>query len=211
MIIINNKIRCAWCNPSNQKYVNYHDNEWCVPSFDDKYLYEMLILESFQAGLSWECVLNKRESFRLAYDNFDIEKICTYDDRKINELLNNKDIIRNKLKINASINNSKIFKTITKEYGSFYNYLKVFSNDKIFYETDNTTNSLSDAISTDLQKRGLKFVGSTIIYSYLQAIGIIYSHEKNCYLYKSNSSPEIWQRLCCFALKKLKMQIFSFF
>ncbi len=185
------KNRCTWCNMKNPKYIDYHDNEWGQQNFDDKYLYEMLILESFQAGLSWECVLNKRESFRLAYDNFDIEKICTYDDRKINELLNNKDIIRNKLKINASINNSKIFKTITKEYGSFYNYLKAFSNDKIFYETDKTTNSLSDAISTDLQKRGMKFVGSTIIYSYLQAIGIIYSHEKNCYLYKSNSSPDI--------------------
>lgn len=145
----------------------------------------MLILESFQAGLSWECVLNKRESFRLAYDNFDLEKVCSYDSKKINELLNNKEIIRNKLKINASINNSKIFKTITHEYGSFYNYLKTFAGDRIIYETDKTTNNLSDAISNDLKNRGMKFIGSTIIYSYLQAVGFIYSHDKECYLHKN--------------------------
>ena len=106
------KKRCKWCNLKNELYVKYHDNEWCIPNFDDKYLYEMLILESFQAGLSWECVLNKRESFRKAYDNFDIDKVISYDDNKINELLSNKKIIRNKRKINASINNSKIFKAI---------------------------------------------------------------------------------------------------
>lgn len=177
--------RCKWCNLKNPKYIQYHDNEWCKPNFDDKYLYEMLILESFQAGLSWECILNKRESFKKAYDNFDINKICNYNNKKIEELLNNKNIIRNKLKINASINNSKIFKNIVNEYGTFHNYLKTFTNDKIIYETNKTTNNLSDTISNDLQKRGMKFVGSTIIYSYLQAIGIIYSHEKECYLYKS--------------------------
>ena len=183
---MDNKRRCAWCNMNNPKYVEYHDNEWCQPNFNDKYLYEMLILESFQAGLSWECVLNKRDGFRLAYDNFDLEKVCSYDDKKITELLNNKDIIRNKLKINASINNSKIFKMIVDEYGSFYNYLKSFAGDKIIFETDKTTNDLSDAISNDLQKRGMKFVGSTIIYSYLQAIGMIYSHDKECYMYKNS-------------------------
>ncbi len=177
-------IRCKWCNLKNPRYVEYHDNEWGKPNFDDKYLYEMLILESFQAGLSWECILNKREGFRKAYDNFDIDKVCNYDDSKIDELLSDKDIIRNKLKINASINNSKIFKEIVNEYGSFYNYLKTFTNNKIIYENDKTTNKLSDDISKDLQKRGMKFVGSTTIYSYLQAIGIIYSHLKECYLYK---------------------------
>jgi len=181
-----NRRRCAWCNMKNPKYVDYHDNEWCRPRFDDDYLYEMLLLESFQAGLSWECVLNKRESFRLAYDNFQLEKVCSYDNEKITELLNNKDIIRNKLKIKASINNSKIFKKIADEYGSFYNYLKSFTGDEILYETDKTTNDLSDAISDDLRKRGMKFVGSTIIYSYLQAIGLIYSHDKECYLYYKN-------------------------
>ena len=175
--------RCKWCNLNNPKYIEYHDNEWCKQNFNDKYLYEMLILESFQAGLSWECILNKRESFRKAYDNFDIDKVCLYQNEKIEELLNNKDIIRNKLKIKASINNSKIFKDIVNKYGTFYNYLKEFTHDKTIYEIGKSTNELSDAISKDLQKRGMKFVGSTIIYSYLQAIGIIYSHDKECYLY----------------------------
>lgn len=177
--------RCKWCNLKNNKYIEYHDNEWGIPNFDDKYLYEMLILESFQAGLSWECILNKRENFRRAYDNFEIDMVVLYDNRKMEELINNKNIIRNKLKINASINNSKIFKEILNEYGTFYNYLKKFTNGKIIYEIDRTTNDLSDSISSDLQKKGMKFVGSTIIYSYLQAIGIIYSHDKECYLYKN--------------------------
>ena len=177
--------RCKWCNLKNPIYIQYHDEEWGVPNFDDQYLFEMLILESFQAGLSWECVLNKREAFRAAYDNFDLEKVCAYDNEKINELIGNKEIIRNKLKINASISNSRIFKAISEEFGSFYNYLKAFSGDEIIYETGKTTNALSDAISEDLKKRGMKFVGSTIIYSYLQAIGMIYSHDENCFLYKS--------------------------
>lgn len=176
--------RCKWCNLNNELYIEYHDNEWCKPNFDDKYLFEMLILESFQAGLSWECVLNKREDFRKSFDNFDIDKICNYNDGKIQELLKNEKIIRNKLKINATINNSKIFKSIQNEFGSFYNYLRIFTNDKILYEVDKTTNKLSDTLSSDLQKRGMKFVGSTIIYSYLQAIGIIYSHDKECFMYK---------------------------
>ena len=178
--------RCKWCNLNNSIYIEYHDKEWGVMNINDDYLLEMLILESFQAGLSWECVLNKRESFRLAYDNFNIDKICNYTENKIKELSENKDIIRNKLKIKASINNTKIFKSIQKEFGSFSNYLKTFTKDKIIYETDKTTNFLSDDISKDLIKRGMKFVGSTIIYSYLQAIGIIYSHEKECFLYKNN-------------------------
>ena len=137
------KKRCKWCNLKNPKYIEYHDEEWCKPNFDDEYLYKMLILESFQAGLSWECVLNKIENFKKAFDNYDIEKICAYNDEKIEELLNNKEIIRNKLKINASINNSKIFKTIVNEYGTFYNYLKTFTEDKIIYEIGKTTNELS--------------------------------------------------------------------
>lgn len=143
----------------------------------------MLILESFQAGLSWECVLNKREDFRKAFDNFDIDKICNYDDTKIKQLLANEKIIRNKLKINATINNSKIFRQIQHEYGSFYNYLKTFTKEKTIYETDKITNHLSDELSKDLQKRGMKFVGSKIIYSYLQAIGVINSHDEQCFLY----------------------------
>ena len=178
------KIRCKWCNLDNPLYIEYHDEEWCQLNLDDDYLFEMLLLESFQAGLSWECVLNKREDFRISYDNFDIDKIINYDENKINELLSNPKIIRNKLKIKSSINNAKIFKNIENEYGSFYKYLLGFTNGKILYEVDKTTNNLSDKISKDLIKRGCKFVGSTIIYSYLQAIGIIYSHDKECFMYK---------------------------
>lgn len=176
--------RCSWCNLNNKLYVDYHDNEWCRVNFDDRYLFEMLILESFQAGLSWECVLNKREGFRKVYDDFSLDKVCNYGNDKIIELINNKNIIRNKLKINASINNAKIFKNIVLEFGSFYNYLKSFTNDEIFYEIGLTSSSLSDTISNDLKRRGMKFVGTTIIYSYLQAIGIIYSHEKCCFMYR---------------------------
>ncbi len=178
------KIRCKWCNLKNEVYVKYHDEEWCRPNFSDAYLFEMLILESFQAGLSWECVLNKREYFRRAFDNFDIEKIIKYDNAKIEMLLSDEKIIRNKLKINATISNAKIFKSIVLEFSSFYEYLKQFAKDEIIYEIGKATNEVSDAISNDLKKRGMKFVGSTIIYSFLQAVGIIYSHENDCFLYK---------------------------
>ena len=176
--------RCSWCNEKNPIYVEYHDHEFGILNLEEQYLYEMLILESFQAGLSWECVLNKREAFEKAYDHFDRNKIISYNEKKINELLNNKGLIRNKLKIKASIENSKIFVEIEKEFDSFSNYLKNFWDGNVIIENDKTTNALSDAISKDLYKRGMRFVGSTIIYSYLQAIGIIYSHEENCFLWK---------------------------
>lgn len=182
--------RCKWCNINNQNYIDYHDKEWGVLNLDDTYLLEMLVLESFQAGLSWECVLNKREYFKVAYDNFDIDKICNYDDVKIKELENNKNIIRNKLKIKASINNTKIFKSIKEEYGSFKAYLLSFTNNKVYYEINKTSNKLSDNISKDLRRKGMTFVGTTIIYSYLQAIGVIYSHERECYLYKEESNED---------------------
>ena len=178
------KIRCKWCNLNNKQYIKYHDKEWGALNTSDKYLYEMLILESFQAGLSWECVLNKRKYFKKAYDNFDIDKVILYDANKIKELYNNKNIIRNKLKIKASVTNSIIFKDIINTYGSFYNYINLFTSGKIYYETNKTTNSISDNLSKDLIKKGMKFVGSTIIYSYLQAIGIIYSHEEECFMHK---------------------------
>ena len=177
-------IRCKWCNLKNPKYIEYHDNEWGKPNFNDSYLFEMLLLETFQAGLSWECVLNKREDFRKAFDNFNIDKISCYNDLKVQQLLENEKIIRNKLKIKAVINNSKVFKQIQTEYNTFYNYLKTFTNGKVIYEIDKTTNKLSDNLSKDLRNRGMKFVGSTIIYSYLQAIGVIYSHEKECFMYR---------------------------
>lgn len=177
-------IRCKWCNLKNEKYIEYHDKEWGVAIYDDKHLYEMLILESFQAGLSWECVLNKREDFKKAFDNFEIDKVSDYDEKKVQKLLKNENIIRNKLKINAAINNSKIFEEIQNEYKTFSNYIWSFTNNKVIYEIGKTSSALSDIISKDLQKRGMKFVGTTIIYSYLQAIGVIYSHDKECFLYK---------------------------
>ena len=165
--------RCTWCNLNNPKYIEYHDNEWGKLNTDEKYLFEMLILESFQAGLSWQCILNKREAFKEAYEDFDIDKVIEFDEEKVEQL-----------RIKASISNAKIFKSIQEEYQTFYNYLCTFTHGKINYETGKTTSTLSDSISNDLKKRGMKFVGSTIIYSYLQAIGVIYSHEKDCFLYK---------------------------
>ena len=176
--------RCKWCNEKNEKYIEYHDHEWCQPNFDDHYLYEMLILESFQAGLSWECILNKRDNFRKAYDNFDLGEVCEYGDEKVESLLSDEGIVRNRRKVTASIKNSKIFRDIVAEYGSFCVYLETFTKGQVLYEINETTNELSDAISKDLQKRGMTFVGSTIIYSYLQAIGVIYSHDKECFMYK---------------------------
>ena len=180
--------RCSWVN-DNPLYIKYHDEEWGVASYDDGYLFEMLLLESFQAGLSWECILNKRENFREAFDNFDYNKISKYDENKINELINNKGIIRNKLKINAAINNSKIFIKIQKEYGTFSKYIWSFTNNKIIIHNGvklYTRNSLSDRISEDLKKRGMKFVGTVIIYSYLQAIGMINEHEIDCFKKKDS-------------------------
>ena len=178
--------RCKWVNMDNPLYIKYHDEEWGVASHDDYYLFEMLILESFQAGLSWECILNKRENFRKAFDNFNYNKIVKYDDNKINELMNDKGIIRNRLKIKSTINNAKIFIDIRKEYGSFDKYLWSFTNNKVIKNKDdifNTTSDLSDRVSKDLYKRGMRFVGSTIIYSYLQAVGIIDDHELKCEKY----------------------------
>lgn len=182
--------RCRWLNLKNENYINYHDYEWGQVSHDDKHLYEMLILEMFQAGLSWECILNKRVKFRECYDNFDIDKVIKYDETKIEELSNNKDIIRNKLKIKASIKNSYIFKEIQKEYGSFDKYIWSFTNNKVIYENDRTFSELSDRISNDLRKKGMSFVGSIIIYSYLQSIGIVNSHDNECFLYKKESDND---------------------
>lgn len=176
--------RCTWVNEKNPLYVKYHDEEWGTPVYDDRKLFEMLLLESFQAGLSWECILNKREAFKEAFDHFNYKKIKDYDEKKIEELMQNKGIIRNRRKIAATIPNAKIFMEIQKEYQTFSNYLWSFTNNKIIYEYNKTTSELSDKISKDLQKRGMKFVGTTIIYSYLQAVGIINSHEKGCFLYR---------------------------
>ena len=176
------KIRCPWANPKNEGYIRYHDEEWGLPVHDDRKLFEMLILECFQAGLSWECVLNKRDAFREAFDGFDLEKVCAYDEEKLAALRNNPGIIRNRLKIRAALTNAQIFREIQKEYGSFADYLWHWTDGKVVCESGRTSSELSDRISRDLKKRGMKFVGTTIIYAYLQAVGVIYSHEAGCFL-----------------------------
>lgn len=176
------KNRCAWANPKNMLYIKYHDEEWGQPVHDDHRLFEMLLLESFQAGLSWECVLNKREAFRRAFDGFDLEIVCGYSDEKMEELRQNAGIIRNRRKIEAAVKNARVFRDIAAEYGSFSDYLWGYTNGEVIYENDRTSSALSDSISEDLKKRGMSFVGTTIIYAYLQAVGVINSHEENCFL-----------------------------
>lgn len=174
--------RCAWLNLKNPLYVHYHDHEWGVPVHDDQKLFEMLMLECFQAGLSWECILNKQAHFRAAFDNFDIDKISRYDDKKCQELLANPNIIRNRLKIKACVQNSRIFQHIQAEFGSFDAYIWGFTNGQTLIEdyTIRTRSPLSDAIAQDLKKRGMTFLGSTTIYAYLQSIGILNAHGKEC-------------------------------
>ncbi len=174
--------RCHWCNLKNPLYVEYHDHEWGVAVHDDRKHFEMLLLESFQAGLSWECILNKREAFRKVFDDFDYQLIAPYGAEKQEELRQNKGIIRNKLKIKAAITNAQVFMDIQREFGSFDKYIWHFTDGKIIYENHLTSSSLSDKISKDLYDRGMRFVGTTIIYSFLQAIGIIFSHEDDCYI-----------------------------
>jgi len=177
-----NQIRCRWCNVNNPVYVAYHDEEWGTPQHDDQKLFELLVLESFQAGLSWETILNKRENFRTAFEEFDPYCVQHYGEEKIQSLMADSGIIRNRHKIDAAIQNARIFLEIQKEWGSFDAYIWHYTNMMTIYEVDQVTSALSDLISEDLKKRGMRFVGSTIIYSYLQAIGIIYSHDHNCFL-----------------------------
>ncbi len=181
--MIENK-RCGWAK--KELDIEYHDKQWGKPCYDDDILFEMLILEGFQAGLSWTTILNKRENFIKAFDNFDYNKITNYDSDKIDELMNNEGIIRNKLKIQSSIINANKFIDIQNEFGSFSNYIwgfvgnkPVINNWKTLKEVPAST-ELSDKISKDMKKRGFKFVGTTIIYAYLQAIGIINDHLVNC-------------------------------
>ena len=175
------KMRCYCANPKNERYICYHDEEWGVPVHDDQKLLEMLILECFQAGLSWECVLNKRDAFRKAFDGFDLEKICAYHEDKLEMLRNNPEIIRNRLKIQAAVINAQAFRKIQKEYGSFSEYLWHWTDGRVIQETGKTSSELSDTISKDLKKYGMKFVGTTVVYAYLQAIGVIWSHEDECF------------------------------
>ncbi len=184
-MIINNKMRCNWCL-SSQLYRDYHDKEWGIPVYDDAVLFEFLILETFQAGLSWITILNKRQNFKLAFDGFDFQKIANYQEPKIQELLLNAGIIRNQLKIRCAILNATLFMEIQKEFGSFSNYIWHFVDHKPIINQPKTlaevpaTTLLSDTISKNLKKRGFKFVGSTVVYAYLQAVGIVNDHIDSC-------------------------------
>lgn len=181
--------RCNWVDLKSEIYIKYHDEEWGVTVYDDRELFELLVLESFQAGLSWLCVLNKREAFRSVLDNFDPVKISKYTEEKISTLLNNKEIIRSRRKIEAIINNAKVFLSIQKEWGTFSNYIWHFTDNKVIKNMDDNlkiTSPLSNEVSDDLRKRGMKYTGSIIIYSYLQAIGIINDHELACFKYQKD-------------------------
>lgn len=176
------KTRCNWANPSNPLYLDYHDHEWGVPCHDEVRLFEMLNLEGAQAGLSWETILNKRENYRLAFDNWDAKKIAAYDDEKVASLLANAGIVRNRLKVAAAITNAKAYLRLCEEQGSLDAYLWAFVNGKPIVNCGERiiTTELSDRISRDLLKRGFKFVGSTIIYAYMQAIGMVNDHAVDC-------------------------------
>jgi DNA-3-methyladenine glycosylase I len=182
------KNRCGWC-VGDDLYETYHDQEWGVPIYNDNTLFEFLILETFQAGLSWITVLRKRENFRIAFDNFDYKKIAQYQQPKINELLQDTGIIRNKLKILATITNAQAFIKIQEAFGSFSNYIWAFVDNKPIknalknYKQVPANTSLSDAISKDLKNHGFKFVGTTVIYAYMQATGMVNDHEMSCFRY----------------------------
>ena len=183
--------RCFWVPLNNPLYVSYHDDEWGVPIHDDHTLFEMLILEGMQAGLSWITILRKREGYRKAFDNFDIEKILKYDESKVEELMNNSEIIRNRLKINAVIKNAQAFLDVQKEHGSFDAFIWSYADNtpiRLIRTGENDVPvrcELSDRISKDLSKRGFKFIGSTIICAYMHAIGLIDGHTDDCFCSKN--------------------------
>jgi len=182
-------MRCSWCE-KDDLYRNYHDNEWGKPVYDDATIFEFLILETFQAGLSWYTVLAKRENFRKAFDNFNVEKIANYNQKKLDELAENSGIIRNKLKIKATVTNAQAFIKVQEEFGSFSKYIWGFVNGKPIDNQPKTlsevkaTTTISDALSKDLKKRGFKFVGSTVIYAHMQATGMVNDHVLDCWTRK---------------------------
>lgn len=175
--------RCSWADPMDPLYLAYHDDEWGIPCRDDRRLFEMLVLESFQAGLSWACILHKREAFRQAFDGFDPDIVSRYTEDRVAILMQNKGIVRNRRKILAAIRNAAVYLSIQAEYGSFSDYLWGFTEGKVVRYGDaviRATSPLSDRVSADLKKRGMTFVGSTIVYAYLQAVGVIDDHEPSC-------------------------------
>ena len=185
--------RCGWCE-GDALYEKYHDTEWGVPLYDDQKQFEFLILETFQAGLSWITVLKKRENFRTAFDHFDYNKIAQYNDIKFQELIQNKGIIRNRLKIKAAITNAQAFLKVREEFGNFSDYIWRFVNGKPIKNQISNYNQLpantplSDTISMDLKKRGFKFVGSTVVYAHMQAAGMVNDHETSCFRYDEVAS-----------------------
>ena len=181
------KVRCKWVNLNNPLYVKYHDTEWGVPKYDDNSLFMALTLEGFQAGLSFECVLNKSEDFYKAYEGFDIIKVAAFTEEKVDAMMNNSKLIRHRNKINASIENAKAVLGLQKEYGSFSNFIWSFTDFKTIYEQNRSFSPLSEKISDILKKRGMKYVGKTIIYSFLQAVGVINSHSEECFLYRKDT------------------------
>ena len=178
--------RCRWADPVSELYIAYHDQEWGVPEHDDRKLFEMLILEGFQAGLSWITILKKREAFRKAFDGFDPAVIARYGPEKVAELMADPGIVRNRRKIEAAVTNAAVFLDIQKEFGSFDHYLWDFTEGQVILNTDDqvrASSELSDRISKDLKRRGMKFVGTVIIYSFLQAVGVVNDHETGCWRY----------------------------
>jgi DNA-3-methyladenine glycosylase I len=186
-------IRCSW--PSNPLSIRYHDEEWGLPQHDDRILFEFLLLEGAQAGLSWDTILQKRENYRAAFDGFDPERIARYDRRKVQSLLRNPGIVRNRLKIASAVKNAKAFLTVQKEFGSFDRYIWQFTGGKPRVNALRQTQRVpartaeSDAMSKDLKKRGFNFVGSTICYAFMQAVGIVNDHQMECFRYAQVSRP----------------------
>lgn len=180
------KKRCAWANPENELYLKYHDEEWGRPSHDDRHLFEMLILEGAQAGLSWETVLKKRENYRRAFAHFDFKKVARFDKAKVKKLMNNEGIIRNRLKIDSAVSNAQAFLEVRKEFGSFDKYVWGFVGGKPMRGKRLTSSPESDALSKDLKKRGFRFVGTTIMYAYMQAVGMIDDHAPGCFRAKTS-------------------------
>jgi len=191
------KPRCPWANPKNPLYLKYHDHEWGVPSYEDRELFELLILEGAQAGLSWETILNKRERYREQFDDFDVHKVAAYNETKVTTLLCDSGIIRNRLKIHAAITNARIFIEIQKEFGSFSTFIWGFVdhtpilNHYESIEEVPTATPLSEEISKNLKKRGMKFVGPTIIYAYMQSIGMVNDHLLGCFKHPSYTKSKL--------------------
>jgi len=190
---IDHRSRCPWANPRNPLYLDYHDHEWGVPTYEDRELFELLVLEGAQAGLSWETILNKRERYRELFDGFDVSKVAAYDEAKVAALLHDSGIVRNRLKIHAAITNARVFIGIQKEFGSFSEFIwgfvehtPILNHFETIAEVPAST-PLSEEISKDLKKRGMKFVGPTIIYAYMQSIGMVNDHLMGCFCYEEKS------------------------